>query len=132
MPRTTRDGLLSLAVNVDGTPPSIELPNDEAAFRYGLCAHRDWGPFVHSQEKPKPGIAIDMRPSDKGRYLTASLRRAESIDRASEIFLNGFWRQQFEHLGATPKATDERIKIVTATLKKRLRPKTHQRENYGT
>jgi hypothetical protein len=44
-----------------------------------------------------------------------------SVRRAEEIFLSGFWRQQFEKLGATPKVTEKRLATVKATLRKRLR-----------
>ena len=47
-----------------------------SAFRYAICAQRDWWPFVLEPEGAKPGLAFDMRPSDKGRYLTAVLRMA--------------------------------------------------------
>jgi hypothetical protein len=78
--------------------PEINVPNDETAFRYAICAERDWWPFVRSQETPKPGLAVGMRPSDKGRYLTALLRMSGDIHRAKEIFLSRFWKEQFERL----------------------------------
>jgi hypothetical protein len=120
MPRATASGLLSLACGIDGTLPEINVPTDEAAFRCAICAARDWWPF-RSQDKPKPGLALDMRPSDKGRYLTALLRMSGDIHRAKEIFLSRFWKERFELLGATPKATDERIAAVTERLRKKLK-----------
>ncbi len=57
---------------------------------------------------------------------------AGSVDQASEVFLSLFWRQQFEQLGATPKATEERIATVKATLKKRLRESQIQSEDEWT
>ena len=121
MPRATAGGLLSITCGIDGTLPEINVPTDEAAFRYAICAVRDWWPFVRSQDKPKPGLALDMRPSDKGRYLTALLRMSGDIHRAREIFLSQFWKERFELLGATPKATDERIAVVTQRLRKRFK-----------
>jgi hypothetical protein len=121
MPRATKGGLLSLACGVEGTLPEISVPTDETAFRYAICANRDWWPFVRNQNNPKPGLAHDMRPSDKGRYLTALLRKSGGVHRAKEIFLSQFWKERFELLGATPKATDKRIEEVTGRLKKRLK-----------
>ena len=121
MPRATAGGLLSLSCGIDGTLPEINVPTDEAVFRYAICATRDWWPFVRSQDEVKPGLAFDMRPSDKGRYLTALLRMSGDIHRAKEIFLSRFWKERFERLGATPKATDERIADVTQRLRKRFR-----------
>ena len=79
MPRATAGGLLSITCGIDGKLPEINVPTDEAAFRYAICAVRDWWPFVRSQDKPKPGLALDMRPSDKGRYLTALLRMTNEL-----------------------------------------------------
>ena len=121
MPRATADGLMSIACGIEGTLPEINVPNDEVAFRYAICAARDWWPFVRSQDKPRPGLALEMRPSDKGRYLTALLRMSGDIHRAKEIFLSRFWKERFERLGATPKATDERIAAVTQRLRKRFK-----------
>jgi hypothetical protein len=122
MPRTTGGGLISLTCGVEGTPPEITVPADEAAFRYALCAPRDWWPFVRGpQKRAKPGPVLAIRPSDKGRYLTALLRMSGGIFRAKEIFLSQFWKEQFEALGATPKATEDRIASVTGRLRNRFR-----------
>jgi hypothetical protein len=121
MPRGTVQGLLSISCGFDGTLPEINIPKDEAAFQYSLCAARDWWPFVRSQDPPKPGVALEIRPSDKGRYLTALLRMSGGIHRAQQIFLSKFWKEQFEALGATPKVTDARIDEVKQLLQKRFR-----------
>lgn len=121
MPRTTANGLLSIISGVDGTLPEIVVPSDESAFHYALCVQRDWLPFTRGQSKPRPGPVIGMRSSDKGRYLTAVLRMSGDIHRGKEIFLSGFWKGRFEVLGATPKATDERIAKVSERLRKRLK-----------
>jgi hypothetical protein len=121
MPRTTAGGLISLACGSEGALPEIAVPADEAAFRYALCRPRDWWPFVRGQDRPKLGPVLEIRPSDKGRYLTAMLRMSDGIFRAKEIFLSQFWKEQFEALGATPKATDARVAEVTRRLQKRFR-----------
>jgi hypothetical protein len=121
MPRATADGLLSLSCGMDGTLPEISVPTDETAFRYAICAQRDWWPFAHNQAKSRPGLALDMRPSDKGRYLTALLRMSGGIHQAKEIFLSQFWKEQFERLGATAEPTEKRIETVKKHLQNRLR-----------
>jgi hypothetical protein len=121
MPRATTDGLLSLACGIDSILPEINVPTDEIAFHHALCFKRDWWPFVRGQGDPKPNPALEMRPSDKGRYLTALLRMSGDIHRAKEIFLSRFWKERFERLGATSKATDERLAAATQRLRKRFR-----------
>ncbi len=120
MPRATDEGLLSVTIGVEGSPPELRVPTDEIAFRYALAAPRDWIPFKHGRIDPKPGLMLDIRPSDKGRYLTALLRMSGSVRDAREIFLSGFWKQQFEALGATPKATVDRVEKVKKHLKRRI------------
>jgi hypothetical protein len=121
MPRATVDGLLSLSCGIDGTLPEINVPTDEAAFRYAICTNRDWWPFDRVHTRPKPGLAREMRPSDKGRYLTALLRMSGGIQQAEEIFLSQFWREQFERVGASAKPTDGRIATVKQHLQKKLK-----------
>lgn len=121
MPRATVDGLMAIYASIDGTLPEINLPSDEEAFRTALCGYRDWWPFVRPQGDIKPGPVVDMRPSDKGRYLTALLRMSDGIWRVREIFLSQFWKSQFETLGATPETTADRVNRVTTRLRKRLR-----------
>jgi hypothetical protein len=120
MPRTSGDGFLTLFADQQSILPEFMVPSDSEAFRYALCALRDWWPFISSKADLPSGPAFDMRPSDKGRYLTALLRIADGIHGAAGIFLSEFWAKQFNTLGATPKATEERIARVTGTLQKRL------------
>jgi hypothetical protein len=120
MPRTAAGGLISLVCGCEGALPEIVVPADEAAFRYALCRPRDWWPFDRSQDCPKGGPVLEIRPSDKGRYLTAVLRMSDGIFQAKEIFLSQFWKEQFEVLGATPKVTHDRVAEVTRRLQKRL------------
>jgi hypothetical protein len=121
MPRATVDGLLSLSCGLDGTLPEINVPTDEAAFRYAICAPRDWWPFVFAHRKPNPGLAREMRLSDKGRYLTALLRMSGGIHQAKEVFLSQFWKKQFERLGASAKPTDQRIEALKTNLQEKFR-----------
>lgn len=121
MPRVSR-GLLTLFSGVEGPFPEVKVPNDKYAFSYAICRGKDWWPFAdHGQQPSSRGVAVALRPSDKGRYLTALLRLAGGIHRANEIFLSKFWKDQFEALGATPAVTETRRDQVARTLQKRLR-----------
>lgn len=121
MPRTTRAGLIALFADQQASLPDIHVPSDQAVFRQALCGPRDWLPFSRSISRDVlPGIAVDMRPSDKGRYLMALLRMAGGIHGARAIFLSQFWSKQFESLGATPKVDEARLDRVARTLRKRL------------
>lgn len=122
MPRTTAEGLVAIFADQQAVLPHVRVPSDYAAFREALIGRRDWWPFTHSSNPELlPGIARDMRTSDKGRYLTALLRMAGGIHGAAEIFLSKFWAEQFNALGATPSLNEARIAQVTRTLRKRLR-----------
>jgi hypothetical protein len=118
--RTTLAGLLSLTGGVNGQLPEITVPTDETVFRHAICAPREISITGRMEAVPKPGLAYQIRPSDKGRYLTALLRMSSTIHRANEIFLSGFWKDQFDRLGATPKITVERVAKVSKQLERRL------------
>jgi hypothetical protein len=121
VPRATGQGFLGLFGFAEGQLPEVTIPTDDAAFRTALCNPRTWWPFDHSRHEPIPGIAVDIRPSDKGKYLTALLQRSGGIHRAGEIFLQRFWKDQFDRVGGAAAATDDRIEQITRTLKKRLK-----------
>ena len=121
MPRATADGLLSLLCGGDGQLLEINVPTDDDAFRYAICAPRDWWPFVHTETDQKPGLSVKIRPSDRGRYLTAILRMSDGIHRAKEIFLSQFWKEHFERLGTTTKPTERRIDALKLHLRKKCK-----------
>jgi hypothetical protein len=121
VPRVTESGLLSLFATKDGEVPELAAPSDENAFQHALCGIRDWLPFDYGRGPLPNSLAYEMRPSDKGRYLTALLRLAGGVHGARRIFLNGFWLQEFERLGASTKAGDDRMPTLVQTLKKRLK-----------
>jgi hypothetical protein len=119
-PRVTRYGLLSLFSASDGQLPELRVPDDETAFRYALCHPRDWFPFTYDRGPLRNSLVFDIRPSDKGRYLTALVRLADGVHRSKQLFLHKFWKVQFESLGATSAGDDERLPDLVRTLKKRL------------
>jgi hypothetical protein len=121
MPRASAGGLLTLFSDADGGLPEVRAPGDKTAFSTALCMASDWVPFSSHQTAMLPARAVEIRSSDKGRYLTALLRLAGGIHRAKAIFLCKFWKDQFESLGATPTLTEARRSQVVQTLRKRLR-----------
>lgn len=121
IPRVTRAGLLGLFGDMEGSLPELKVPSDEIAFRHALCAPRDWLPFDYDRGPLRNSLVYDIGPSDKGRYFTALVRLSGGIHRAGEIFLNKFWMDQLEGLGATSSAGEERLPEVTRRLQNRLR-----------
>lgn len=121
VPRVTDHGLIGFFAAKDGEMPEVEIPTDEDVFRSGLCGMRDWLPFDYGRGPVHSSLAYEMRPSDKGRYLTALLRLAGGVQGASDIFLNRFWLNEFERLGASTKTDDDRVSVLVSTLKKRLK-----------
>ena len=121
MPRVSAGGFVTLFSDADGGLPEVRVPADKTAFAHALCAARDWGPLGNLPAAPVPAMAVEIRSSDKGRYLTALLRMAGGIHRAKAIFLSKFWKDQFESLGATPTLAEGRRSQVLQNLRKRLR-----------
>ncbi len=121
VPRITNEGLIALFGASEGQLPELKLPKDEVAFRNALCAPRDWQPFAPGRGPPKNSLVVETRPSDKGRYLTALIHLSGGIHCSREIFLNKFWKQQLEFLGASPSAGEDRLPELVRRLQNRLR-----------
>jgi len=121
VPRVNDQGLLTLFGTIEGQLPELNAPTDQRAFRFALCMQRDWMPFAPGHGPLQNSLAYDIRPSDKGRYLSALMNLSDGIHRGREIFLNKFWKEQFETLGATPSANEDRLPELVQTLKKRLK-----------
>jgi hypothetical protein len=122
MPRATGQGLLGLFGFADGGQlPEITIPTDDAAFRTSLCGSRTRWRFDNRSLEWLPRIAVDIRPSGEGRYLTAVLRRAGGIQRTAEIFLQQFWKEQFDNLGGATSANNKQIERIILRLQKRVR-----------
>jgi hypothetical protein len=121
VPRANEQGLLTLLGVTDGQLPELMAPTDESAFAHALCSPRDWLPFAHGRGPLANSIYFEIRPSDKGRYLTALMRLSDGIHRAREIFLKKFWKEQFERLGASPSAGEDRLPDLVRRLQNRLR-----------
>jgi len=120
VPRVEKDGLISLVCSIDGKLPDLTVPDDETAFRYALCAQRDWLPFAAGRGPLRSSLFYDIRASDKGRYLTALIRLTGDIHCCREIFLNRFWKKQFEMLGASTQVGQDMLPELVRRLRKRL------------
>jgi hypothetical protein len=121
IPRVNYERTLALFTAYEGELPEIAQPSDETLFEVALCAPGSPWPFVHARDRHAAPAAHGIRPSDKGQYLKALLNRSGGLNRAEEIFLRKFWKDQFEHVGGTPASTEQLIDTVTRTLKKRLK-----------
>jgi hypothetical protein len=120
-PRVSSEGLITLYGAQDAQLPELRVPTDEVAFRYALRSPRDWQPFAPGRGPLQNSLVLEIRPSDKGRYLTALTRLSGGIHRSREIFLNKFWKEQFEFLGASPSAGEDRLPELVRRLQNRLR-----------
>ncbi len=120
MPRTTGGGILAIFSAYEATLPEIKLPSDENVFRLALSPPRFPLPEGSETSFFQRG-AFDVRPSDKGRYLKALMRMANGVTRAREIFLHGFWKHQFEMVGATTSVSEARTTDVVNKLRKKLK-----------
>lgn len=116
-PRVNRVGMLTLFTDYDGQLPKLNQPSDETVFR--TAVYDAWLPkaFKYGQEMPNVTKARWLEISDKGRYHTALLGKAGSLNKAEEIFLNAFWLAQFAKLGADPSASDQKLKEIETTLR---------------
>lgn len=118
-PRSSRGGHLVIFTDFGEEPPTISLPDDEAAFQYGLERGRDWPPASRTDRDTLPsGPYSWSRPSDKGRYLIGALRLFGGLQNAGAVLLHSYWKGVFDELGgAIGSARHDAIK---RTLKKRL------------
>ena len=127
-PRSSREGYLTIFSGFDEEPPTISLPDDETAFRYGLQRGQDWPPASRKDHSNAPsGPYSWSRPSDKGRYLIGALRRFGGLQEAGSVLLNRYWKKVFEELGGAIGAA--RHDNIKETLKKRLRMRTISSED---
>ena len=120
-PRVNAAGILSIFASDGAIIPEVSTPTDEAAFRSALTRINPPPSFDQSIHLKLEAPVRDIGPSDKGKYLTALLTLGQSVNGAAEIFLNEFWRAQFEEIGATPSANDVRLTDVRHTVEKRFK-----------
>ena len=119
MPRVNVDGLLTVFASANASMPEIKEPSDDVAFRTAFCVPNSPWPFARDVDDKPKSLVYDMRPSDKGRYLTAILRMTDGVTQAGRIFLNQFWRQRFAALGADAASGEERIPQIVQVLKEK-------------
>lgn len=118
--RATAHGALSFFASFGEELPTINLPDDETAFRYALQRGDTWPPF-RSQDHwgPPQGPFALARPSDKGRYLLGTLRIFGGLQDAAAVLLHNFWRGVFEELGGAIGTV--RREHIKESLKKKVR-----------
>lgn len=122
--RANGHGALTLFAGLGEEVPSIEIPTDEAAFRYALQRGDAWSPFRRADylRPPRLGPFGWSAPSDKGRYLIGTLRMFGGVQNAGNVLLHKFWRSAFEDLGAALSET--RREEIKATIRKKIRTVT--------
>lgn len=125
--RTSRDGFLVLCCGIGEDPPDLAIPDDEEAFRYALAHGNDWPPISRRDTVPSShGPYAWARPSDKGRYLSGTLRLFGGLQTTAAYLLHAYWKGVFEDLGgATGAARHDEIKRI---LRRRLRDTRLQSE----
>jgi len=123
--RANAHGSLSLFASLGEDLPPINLPTDEAAFRYAIRRGDTWPPFRGADGwEPPRGPFAWARPSDKGRYLIGALRLLDGLQNAGTVLLHSYWRSIFEELGgAVGNVRREQIKEA---IKKKVRTITTQ------
>ena len=122
LPRVNSDHMLTLFADFDGSLPEVGNPEDSKLFEFAICGAPAPWPFKRQEEKKKPiNIAVNMITSDKGQYLRTLLRLSGTLNEAESIFLNKFWLEYFERIGATQSTTEERLEEVKATLQKKFK-----------
>ena len=128
MLRVNYERSLTLFTAIEGELPELTQPSDENLFEFALCSPQSPWPFLHGRDRHAVPVAIGIRASDKGQYLKALLNRSGGLNRAEEIFLGKFWKDQFDRVGGSPASTEQRIETVTRTLKKRIKKNTIETE----
>lgn len=118
-PRSSREGSLVLFTEFEEDPPTITLPDDDAAFHEALELGRNWPPASREDREVAPSGAYGWsRPSDKGRYLIGALQLFGGIQGAGSVLLHRYWKRVFDELGGAIGAA--RHDDIKRTLKKRL------------
>ncbi|MES0073235.1 hypothetical protein [Mesorhizobium sp. M0058] len=126
MPRVSCGGFLCLFADAQTDITNVSVPSDEKAIRAGYTSGRNWWPFVekHDGTAQMPNqLAFDVRRSGNGRYFWGVLEMFGGLDAIKQTLLHGFWREQFELLGASSSRTESRRESVINILKQRLRKK---------
>jgi hypothetical protein len=124
MPRASATGRLCLFADANTNIADVSVPTDEAVFRTGYTSGRDWWPFEDKHDgtsQMPPQLAYEVRRSANGRYFWGVLDMFGGLQAIRNDLLHGFWRRQFEVLGASPARTEARKDAVIERLKKRFR-----------
>lgn len=121
--RPIRSGLLSASVEWTIRQASISVPSDENALIGGLrdLYRTRFVPSSGGDESVSPKI-MDIKYSDKGRYLLGTLQHFESLPDAFSTLMHDYWRETLRGLGANPSHLNDDLESkFSKILAKRLR-----------
>ncbi|WP_461425260.1 hypothetical protein [Gymnodinialimonas sp.] len=132
--RPTRSGSLSVSIELTVRQASIAVPDDDDALFGGLQDfQRDH--FLRTpkdldgpQELPPPKV-MDVKYSDKGRYLLGALQHFNNLPDAFQTLMHDFWRETLRRLGANPSHVDDQLEAdFQKIMAKRLRANSEEWE----
>ncbi|UWR96380.1 hypothetical protein [Phaeobacter inhibens] len=112
--RPTRSGMLSASIELTVRQASMAVPDDDDAL-YGALRDDHRNNFLRAvkdeggREKPPPPKVMDMKYSDKGRYLLGALQHFDNLPDAFQTLMHNFWRETLRKLGADPSHIDDQL-----------------------
>lgn len=125
--RPTRSGLLSASIEMAVRQASMVVPDDDSALFSALRDDRR-DHFLRTvkdedgRDKTPPPKVMDVKYSDKGRYLLGALQHFDNLPDAFQTLMHGFWRKTLRKLGADPSHLDDQLEAdFQKIMAKRLR-----------
>ena len=125
-PRANRHGGLVLSTAFQSDVPALTVPSDEDAFAIALTRAERWS--TGGAQAPRDWPFAYVRPSDKGRYLTTTLKLFGGLFSASGFLLHSFWQKVLGELGAT--LSEEKIDGIAGRLRAKLTGKLDGPETF--
>ncbi|GAB5445487.1 MAG: hypothetical protein Gyms2KO_03600 [Gymnodinialimonas sp.] len=125
---------MSVSIELTVRQASIAVPDDDDALFGGLQDfQRDH--FLRTpkdldgpQELPPPKV-MDVKYSDKGRYLLGALQHFNNLPDAFQTLMHDFWRETLRRLGANPSHVDDQLEAdFQKIMAKRLRANSEEWE----
>jgi hypothetical protein len=118
-PRVNRTGLLTIYGTDEKTPYELVESDDDKVFRVALTRGRPWPLPRKKNERLRPNeIALEVMPSDCGRYLTGVIHQFDGLHRAQSFLLHEFWADELKALGASVKIHAHMVDALSNKLKK--------------
>lgn len=118
-PRRSRDGSLGIFICTDHPVETITVPTAYEAMRHALTVDGAWAEreAEHGRALP-PSKAVWTKPSNEARYLMGVLGMAGGLNRAAQLLLHPFLREQFAKLGGTPNLSADKVTPTVNRLRK--------------